>query len=132
VGIASAVFEKIVARASEREPSGSPIGARQPIQWKLADMLLQLDAARLLSLRAASACDRGEPFAYEAFQAKVFAGRAAARIADEAIQVLGGSGAIQDGGVERHWRDAKTTELNPISREAAQLAIARHLLEEGR
>ena len=54
------------------------------------------------------------------------------RIADEAIQVFGGTGAIRDGGVERHWRDAKTTELNPISREAAQLSVARHLLEETR
>lgn len=132
VGIAMAIADKIVARASEREPSGSPVGARQPIQWKLADMQLQLDAARLLSLRAAAACDRGEPFDYEALQAKVFAGRAAARIADEAIQVFGGTGAIRDGGVERHWRDAKTTELNPVSREAAQLAISRHLLEEAR
>jgi alkylation response protein AidB-like acyl-CoA dehydrogenase len=132
VGIAGAIADKIVARASEREPSGSPIGARQPIQWKLADMQLQLDAARLLSLRAASACDRGDSFAYEALQAKVFAGRAAARIADEAIQVFGGAGSIRDGGVERHWRDAKTTELNPISREAAQLAVSRHLLEEFR
>lgn len=132
VGIAAAIAEKIIARASEREPSGSPVGARQPIQWKLADMRLQLDAARLLALRAAAACDRGEPFAYEALQAKIFAGRAAARIADEAIQVFGGTGAIRDGGVERHWRDAKTTELNPISREAAQLSVARYLLEETR
>jgi butyryl-CoA dehydrogenase len=132
VGIAGAIADKIVARASEREPSGSLVGARQPIQWKLADMQLQLDAARLLSLRAALACDRGEPFAYEALEAKIFAGRAAARIADEAIQVFGGTGAIRDGGGERHWRDAKTTELNPVSREAAQLAVARHLLEESR
>jgi butyryl-CoA dehydrogenase len=132
VGIAEAIFEKILARASGREPSGATLGARQPIQWKLADMRVQLDASRLLALRAADAWDRGQPFAYEAYQAKVTAGRAAARIADEAIQVVGGSGAIQDGGVERHWRDAKTTELNPISREAAQLAIARHLLEEPR
>ncbi len=95
-------------------------------------MQVQLDAARLLSVRAAAACDRGDAYGYEALQAKIFAGRAAAKIADEAIQVLGGSGAIQDGGVERHWRDAKTTELNPISREAAQLTVARHLLEEVR
>ncbi len=132
VGIATAAFAKAAARAKEREPSGLPLGSRQVIQWKLADMQVLLDASRLFVLRAASARDRGEAYGYEAAQAKTFAGRAAARIADEAVQVFGGSGAITDGGVERHWRDAKTTELNPTPREAAQLAIARRLLEEVR
>lgn len=129
VGIATAAFEKAVARASQQEPSGSLLGSRQPYQWKLADMKTSLDASLLFLVRAAEAVEAGDG-GYEAAQAKAYAGRSAARIADEAVQVFGGSGAITDGGVERHWRDAKTTELNPTSRETALLWIARHLLEE--
>lgn len=132
VGIAEEAFEKAVVRTKERDASGAHVGSRQSIQWKLADMQVLLDAARLFCLRAAIAADRGEAgYAREAAQAKCFAGRAAARIADEAVQVFGSAGAIADGGIERHWRDAKTTELNPTSREAALLSMARSLLGGG-
>jgi alkylation response protein AidB-like acyl-CoA dehydrogenase len=132
VGIGTAAVERAVVRANEREASGALVGSRQGVQFMIADMLTTLDASRLLVLRAASARARGGSFAYEAAQAKAYAGRAAVRIADSAIEMLGGAGSLADFGIERHWRDAKTTELNPDTRESALLHIARHLLEEPR
>jgi alkylation response protein AidB-like acyl-CoA dehydrogenase len=132
VGIGTAAVERAVARANEREPNGALVGSRQGVQFMIADMLTALDASRLFVLRAASARARGGPFAYEAAQAKAYGGRAAVRIADAAIQILGGSGSLADFGIERHWRDAKTTELNPDTRESALLLITRRLLGEAR
>jgi len=131
VGIAEAAFEKAVRQAQEREPSGSLVGSHESIQFKIADMRVMIDAATLFVMRAARARDARDPgFAYEAAQAKAFAGRAAVKVADEAIQIHGGAGSLAGHGIERHWRDAKTTELNPSTRETAMLAVARHLLDE--
>jgi butyryl-CoA dehydrogenase len=130
VGIGAAAFEKARVRAHQKGSDGETIGSRQSVQWKIADMATYLDAARLILLRAASAADRGELYAYEAAQAKVFAGRAAVRIAEGAMLIAGASGAITDFGVERHWRDAMTTEMNPSTRDETMLAVARTLVEE--
>ena len=115
--------------ASERERTDALIGSRQSVQFMVADMLVDLEAARLYVLRAADALQAGRDFLYQAAQAKSFAGRAAVHVADTAIQILGTDGTLADHGIERHWRDAKTTELNPSTREAAYLLVARHLLE---
>ena len=130
-GIAAASVAKAVARANEREPNGSLVGSRQHIHFMVAEMLLSLDAARLLLKRAAEAVGGGDrDFSYAAAQARVQAGRAAVQIADATIQILGGAGSLADFGIERHWRDAKTTELNPSTREIALLLTARYLIEE--
>jgi alkylation response protein AidB-like acyl-CoA dehydrogenase len=130
VGIGTAAFEKAVERAAEREIDDTLIGSHQSVQFMIADMLVQLDASRLLIQRAADERDDTDTFAYAAAQAKAFAGRAAVETADRAIQILGGDGSLADYGIERHWRDAKTCELNPSTREAAYFLVARHLLEE--
>ena len=129
VGIARAALETSIGRAGERELSDSLVGSHQSVQFMIAGMLVALDASRLLLLRAAQAYERGSACAYEAVQAKAYSGRAAVEIADAAIQVLGGDGTLADHGIERQWRDAKTCELNPSTREAAQLFIARCLIE---
>jgi alkylation response protein AidB-like acyl-CoA dehydrogenase len=129
VGIATAAFEKATARALEKPGGGESVSGRQSVQWKLADMGTFLEAATLLLLRAASAQERGDPYAYEAAQAKAFAGRAAVRVAENAMLITGALGAITDFGVERHWRDAMTTEMNPSTRDETLLAVARALLE---
>lgn len=129
VGIATAALEKAVGRARERELSEKLVGSRQSVQFMVADMLVALEAARLHVLRAADACQSGEGFVYHAAQAKAFAGRAAVQVADAAIQILGTDATLADHGIERQWRDAKTTELNPSTTEAAHLLVAKHLLE---
>lgn len=130
VGIAEAAHEQAVAFALSRDSGGSISGARQRIQFPIADMRVGLDASRLLLLRACLARDAGGDFIYEAAQARGFASRAAVRIADSAIQIAGGAGSLADHGIERLFRDAKTTELNPSTRETAMLTASRHLLEE--
>jgi alkylation response protein AidB-like acyl-CoA dehydrogenase len=132
VGIATAAVERAAGRANERDSTGALVGSHQGVQFMIADMLTSLDASRLFLHRAGGARMRGGSFAYEAAQAKAHASRAAVRIADAAIQILGGAGSRTDYGIERHWRDAKTTELNPATREAALLLVARWLLEETR
>lgn len=132
VGIAAAAVERATARANERDSTGAMVGSYQGVQFMIADMLTSLDASRLFVLRAACAREHEGAFAYEAAQARAHAGHAAVRIADAAIQILGGAGSLTDYGIERHWRDAKTTELNPATRETALLIVARRLLEETR
>jgi alkylation response protein AidB-like acyl-CoA dehydrogenase len=129
VGIATAALDRAVGRASERELTDKLVGSRQSVQFMVADMLVDLEAARLYVLRAADALQSGGDFVYQAAQAKGFAGRAAVRVADTAIQILGTDATLADHGIERNWRDAKTTELNPSTREVAYLLVARHLLE---
>jgi alkylation response protein AidB-like acyl-CoA dehydrogenase len=131
IGIGEAAFGKAARRALESESNGNLTASREAVQFKIADMRVALDASILLLQRAARARDAGDrAFAYTAAQAKAFAGRAAVRIADDAIQIHGGEGSLAGHGIERHWRDAKTTELNPSTRESALLLVARHLLVE--
>lgn len=130
VGIAEAAHGEAVAFASARDENGATAGNSQRIQFPIADMRVGIDSSRLLVMRAARARDEGREFGYEAAQARAYASRAAVRIADSAIQIAGGAGSLADHGIERHFRDAKTTELNPSTRETALLTVARHLLEE--
>jgi hypothetical protein len=133
VGIAEAAFEKAARHAQEREPGGGLVGGHEAVQFKIADMKTSIETSRLLVQRAAITLDARDPdFAYCAAQAKAFAGRGAVEVADDAIQIHGGAGSLAGHGIERHWRDAKTTELNPSTRESALLEVARHLLDEAR
>jgi butyryl-CoA dehydrogenase len=127
VGIARAAFEDALAYAQQRKTFGKPIAQHQAIQFKLADMAVEIDAARLLTLRAAWLKDRKLPFGKEAAMAKLYASDVANRVAREAIQVFGGNGYVTEFPVERHFRDAKITEIYEGTSEIQRLVIANHL-----
>ena len=130
VGIAQACLEASIRYAKERHQFGRPIGRFQAIQWKLANMATEIEAARLLAVRAAGLKDRGLPFAAESSKAKLFASEAAGRVALDAVQIHGGYGYIQDFPVERHLRDARVLTLYEGTSEIHRLIISRHLLEK--
>ena len=117
-----------MAYARERKSFDVPIGQHQMVQWMLADMAVALEAARLLTWRAAWLKDAGRPFSAEASMAKLFAAEAAMKITTDAIQVHGGYGFIKEYGVERHFRDAKITQIYEGTSQIQKLVIARHLL----
>jgi butyryl-CoA dehydrogenase len=128
VGIAQAGFEVARAYAQEREQFGRRIGDFQAIQWKLADMSTEIDAARLLTYRAAWLKQEGRPHATEGAKAKLFASEMARRQTAEAIQILGGYGYTKEFPVERYYRDAKITEIYEGTSEIQRLVIARSIL----
>ena len=111
VGIARAALDDSLAYAKDRKTFGKPIAQHQAIQFKLADMATEIDAARLLTLRAAWLKDAKQPFGKEAAMAKLYASDIANRAAREAIQIFGGNGYVTEFPVERHFRDAKITEI---------------------
>ena len=127
-GILAACLDASVKFAKEREAFGKPIGAFEGISFKIARMETDLEAARALVYRAAALCDRGEPFAIEASQAKFFASTAARTHASEAVQIHGGYGYTTEFPVERYYRDAKITEIYEGTSEIQQIVIARALL----
>ena len=129
VGIAQAAFEAARAYALERRQFGRPIAEFGAIQAKLADMATEIDAARLLVLRAAWLRDRGEPHGAAGAKAKLFASAVARRASGEAIQVLGGYGYTREFPAERLYRDAKITEIYEGTSEVQRLVIARAVLE---
>jgi alkylation response protein AidB-like acyl-CoA dehydrogenase len=128
VGIAQAAFDVARRYAQEREQFGHRIGDFQAIQWKLADMATELDAARLLTYRAAWLKQEGRPHAAEGAKAKLYASEMARRQTAEAIQILGGYGYTKEFPVERYYRDAKITEIYEGTSEIQRLVIARSLL----
>ncbi|HSE05214.1 MAG TPA: acyl-CoA dehydrogenase [Methylomirabilota bacterium] len=128
LGIAVAAYEAALAYARERKSFGAPIGQHQMVQWMLADMATAIEAARLLTLRAAWRKDSGAPFGPEAAMAKLFAAEMAMRATTDAIQVHGGYGFIKEYQVERHFRDAKITQIYEGTSQIQKLVIARHLL----
>jgi alkylation response protein AidB-like acyl-CoA dehydrogenase len=128
VGIARACLEDSLAYAKERQAFGKPIAELQAIQGKLADMATETDAARLLVWRAATLRDRGERYAAEAAMAKLLASDVAVRAARECVQIFGGYGYLRDFPAERHYRDAKITEIYEGTSEIMQLVIADDML----
>ncbi len=128
VGIAQAAFDAARAYALERKQFGKLIGEQQAIQHKLANMSMEIDAARLLVLRAAWLKQQGRPHAEEGAKAKLFASETARRQTAEAIQVFGGYGYTKEFPVERYYRDAKITEIYEGTSEIQRLVIARSLL----
>jgi butyryl-CoA dehydrogenase len=128
IGIAAAACEASVAYAQERKSFGVPIGQHQMVQWMLADMATGLAAARLLTWRAAWLKDMGRPYNAAASQAKLFAADIAMKITTDAVQVHGGYGFVKEYAVERHFRDAKITQIYEGTSQIQKLVIARHLL----
>jgi butyryl-CoA dehydrogenase len=130
LGIARAAFEDATRYALERKTFGQPIAEHQAIQFKLADMRTEIEAARLLLWRAAVKKDRGERYGTEAAMAKLFASEVANRAAKEGVQIFGGYGYLADFPAERHFRDAKITEIYEGTSEIQRLVIASALLKE--
>jgi alkylation response protein AidB-like acyl-CoA dehydrogenase len=128
LGIAQAAYDVARAYAVEREQFGRRIGEFQAIQWKLADMSTEIDAARLLTYRAAWLKQEGRSHAVEGAKAKLFASEMARRQTAEAIQILGGYGYTKEFPVERYYRDAKITEIYEGTSEIQRLVIARSIL----
>ncbi len=128
LGIAQAAYDVARAYALERRQFGKRIADFQAIQWKLADMATELDAARLLIYRAAWLKQEGRPHTEEGAKAKLFASEMARRQTAEAIQVLGGYGYTKEFPVERYYRDAKVTEIYEGTSEIQRLVIARSIL----
>jgi alkylation response protein AidB-like acyl-CoA dehydrogenase len=128
LGIAQAAYDVARTYAQEREQFGRRIGDFQAIQWKLADMSTEIDAARLLIYRAAWLKQEGRPHAAEGAKAKLFASEMARRQTAEAIQILGGYGYTKEFPVERYYRDAKITEIYEGTSEIQRLVIARSIL----
>ena len=129
IGIGRSALEDSVAYAKEREQFGGPIANMQAIQWKLADMAMELEAAELLALSAAYNEDNHLPYEKQAAMAKCFASDAAMRAAVEGVQVYGGYGYIKEYPMERHMRDAKITQIYEGTNEIMRLVIARNLLK---
>ena len=128
LGIAQAAYETARGYALERRQFGRRIAEFQAIQGKLADMAVEIDAARLLVYRAAWLRDRGEPHGEAGAKAKLFASIVARRHAGEAIQVLGGYGYTKEFPAERYYRDARITEIYEGTSEIQRLVIARSIL----
>ncbi|XP_038619559.1 short-chain specific acyl-CoA dehydrogenase, mitochondrial [Tachyglossus aculeatus] len=132
LGIAQAALDCAVDYAEKRVAFGAPLTKLQGIQFKLADMALALESARLLTWRAAMLKDNGKPYGKEAAMAKLAASEAATSIAHQAIQVLGGMGYVTEMPAERHYRDARITEIYEGTSEIQRLVIAGHLLKSYR
>jgi len=130
VGIARACLEESSRYAKQRKAFGKAISEFQAIQFMLADMATEVDAARLLTHRAAWAKDQGGRFSLEASQAKLFASETAMRSAVKAVQIFGGYGYMNDYPVERYFRDAKITEIYEGTSEIQRLVIAASLLKD--
>jgi butyryl-CoA dehydrogenase len=128
VGIAQACLDASIRYAKERRQFGQPIAEFQAIQWKLANMATEIEAARLLTLRAATLKDRDVPFTMQASMAKLFASEVANRAANEAVQIHGGYGYLQDFPVERYARDARVLTIYEGTSEIHRLIVSRHLL----
>jgi butyryl-CoA dehydrogenase len=131
VGIAQACIEESLSYSKERQQFGRPIADFQAIQWMLADMATEIDAARLLTYRAAWLHEQGREVTRAAAMAKLFASEACNRAAYKALQIFGGYGYIKDFAVERLFRDARVTTLYEGTSEIQRLIIARHLLRDG-
>lgn len=129
LGIARAALEAATAYAKDRKSFGVPISQHQAIQFMLADMATELDAARLLTWRAATMKDQGVRHSSESAQAKLYASEAATRIAHKALQIHGGYGYSTEFPAERHYRDARITEIYEGTSEIQRIVIAANLLK---
>jgi alkylation response protein AidB-like acyl-CoA dehydrogenase len=130
VGISRAAYEAALSYAKERRQFGQTISNFQSIQWILADMATQIDAARLMTYRAAFLHDRGRPFLKEAAMSKVFASEVSCFVTDKALQIYGGYGYIKDYPLERYCRDARITRIYEGTSEIMRMTIARGLLKD--
>jgi butyryl-CoA dehydrogenase len=130
LGIAQAALEAAVGYAKERQAFGAPIEKLQAIQFKIADMALRVESARLLTWRAAVLKDQGARYTKEAAMAKLAASEASTFVAHQAIQIFGGNGYVTEYPVERHYRDARITEIYEGTSEIQRLVIGSSVLKE--
>ncbi len=130
-GLARGALEQAAGYAQQRHSFGRPIASRQAIQFMLADMATELDAARLLTFRAAGLYDAGMPHGAEAAMAKLYASEASGRIISKALQIHGGAGYFTPSAVERLYRDQRVTEIYEGTSEIQRVVISRSLLEAG-
>ena len=130
VGIAQGAYESAVRYAQERHQFGKAIAEFQAIQFKLADMATQIDAARLLMYRAAWLKDQGKKTTKESSMAKLFAGEISVKVCEEAIQVHGGYGYTKDYPPEKYWRDSKLCTIGEGTSEIQRIIIAREVLRQ--
>jgi butyryl-CoA dehydrogenase len=131
IGIARAALEAAVGYAKERRQFGKAIAEFGAIQWKVADMATEIDAARLLVYHAADLKEKGLSYKRQASEAKLFASEVAARAANQALQIHGGAGYMKDCPVERYFRDAKLCEIGEGTSEIQRIIIAKELLRQG-
>lgn len=129
VGIAQGAYEAALKYSKEREQFGKPIADFQAIQFKLADMAMQIEAARLLTLQAAAMKDAGVPVTKQAAMAKVFASEVAVRVSEESVQIHGGYGYTKDYPAEKYWRDSKLCTIGEGTSEIQRTVIAKQLLK---
>ena len=129
LGIASGAYELAVRYAKERKAFGKTIGEHQAIQFKLADMATQIEAARLLCLQSADLKDRGKPYSNASAMAKLYASQVAMDVTTEAVQVHGGYGYVKEYHVERLMRDAKITQIYEGTSEIQKIVISREILQ---
>jgi butyryl-CoA dehydrogenase len=130
LGIAQGAFDAALAYAKERKQFGKPIAQMQAIQFKLADMATEIEAARLLTYQAAWLESEGLPYGKASAMAKLFAGDTAMKVTTEAVQIFGGYGYTREYPVERMMRDAKITQIYEGTNEIQRVVIANHLLKE--
>jgi alkylation response protein AidB-like acyl-CoA dehydrogenase len=130
VGIAQGAFESAVRYSKERQQFGKPIAEFQAIQFKLANMATQLDAARLLMYRAAWMKDEGKKTTKESSMAKLFASEIGVEVCEEAIQIHGGYGYTKDYPPEKYWRDSKLCTIGEGTSEIQRIIIAREILRQ--
>jgi butyryl-CoA dehydrogenase len=130
IGIARAAFEEALAYGGERKTFGTPIREHQAIQFMLADMATEIDAARLLAHKAALLKDRGVRHSLESAMAKLYASEMASRVANKALQIHGGQGYSKEFDVERHVRDARITEIYEGTSEIQRMVISSNLLKD--
>jgi alkylation response protein AidB-like acyl-CoA dehydrogenase len=130
VGIAAGAYERALRYAKERKAFDVPIAQHQAIQFKLADMVTQIEAARLLAWKAAWAKDQNRPYGYYSAMAKLFASEVAMWVTTEAVQIHGGYGYVKEYHVERMMRDAKITQIYEGTSEIQRLIISRHILQQ--
>jgi alkylation response protein AidB-like acyl-CoA dehydrogenase len=129
VGIAQGAYESAVKYAKERQQFGKPIAEFQAIQFKLADMLVQIEAARLLTLKAAYMKDNGKKVTKESAIAKLYASEVAVKVSEEAVQIHGGYGYTKDYPAEKYWRDSKLCTIGEGTSEIQRIVIAKQLLK---
>ncbi|HEX8265805.1 MAG TPA: acyl-CoA dehydrogenase family protein [Pyrinomonadaceae bacterium] len=129
VGIAQGAYEAAVRYAKERQQFGKPIAEFQAIQFKLADMATQIEAARLLTQQAAALKDAGKKTTKQSAMAKLYASEVAVRVSEESVQIHGGYGYTKDYPAEKYWRDSKLCTIGEGTSEIQRIVIAKQLLK---
>jgi alkylation response protein AidB-like acyl-CoA dehydrogenase len=130
LGMAQGAYEASLNYSKERKQFGKPISHFQATQFKLADMATEIDAARLLILRAAWLKDQGKTTTLESSMAKLYAGEVAVRVANECVQIHGGYGFIKDYPAEKFYRDVKLCTIGEGTSEIQRMVIARQVLRD--